>query len=121
MKDLYKLIKVGKYEFPAKISADAKDLIQKMLVMEPNNRMTVPEVLNHPWVKEAGDETSEADETETQKSKSKADDQFKSDDIQGNINVINVDNIFNDARSKKYGTKLSYDDYVSISQDFYTY
>jgi len=32
-----------------------------------------------------------------------------------------VDNIFSESRQLKYEVKLNYDDYMSISQDFYTY
>lgn len=33
------------------ISSEAKDLISKMLVINPNNRITIDEIFNHPWVK----------------------------------------------------------------------
>lgn len=35
--------------------------------------------------------------------------------------MINVDNIFFDERNNKYKTKLSYDDYCALTQDYYTY
>lgn len=34
------------------ISLEAKDLISKMLIINPNNRITIDEILDHPWVKE---------------------------------------------------------------------
>lgn len=49
--DLHKLILAGKFEYPhPKISEDAKDLINKMLVLTPEHRITVPDMLNHPWI-----------------------------------------------------------------------
>ena len=35
------------------ISADAKDIITRLLVVDPNKRMTMTELLEHTWVKEA--------------------------------------------------------------------
>lgn len=37
------------------ISKGAKDLIRKMLTMEPRKRITAAEALEHPWLKEDGD------------------------------------------------------------------
>ena len=56
-------------------------------------------------------ETSESDSEEL----------FNKEDLLANINVINIDNLFNDDRERKYATKLSYDDYQMISEDFYTF
>lgn len=33
------------------ISAKAKDLIRKLLTVDPDQRITAEEALNHPWVK----------------------------------------------------------------------
>lgn len=35
------------------ISVEAKDLISKMLVINPNNRITVDEIFNHAWIKDS--------------------------------------------------------------------
>jgi serine/threonine protein kinase len=44
----------GKYDISdahwGKISADAKDLIAKMLKSDPNARITPVEALKHPWI-----------------------------------------------------------------------
>ncbi|KAK6939303.1 Protein kinase domain [Dillenia turbinata] len=37
------------------ISAAAKDLIRKMLTMDPKKRITAAQVLDHPWIKEDGE------------------------------------------------------------------
>jgi len=54
MKNLYHLIKKGQYSFPSPfwddISVSAKDLITKLLVKEPTERLSAKEVLEHPWI-----------------------------------------------------------------------
>jgi calcium/calmodulin-dependent protein kinase I len=44
----------GRYEFPSPfwdtISEDAKDLIRKLLVVDPEKRLSAQEILNHPWL-----------------------------------------------------------------------
>ena len=51
---LFKSIQQGVYSFPdpdwAKISVDAKDLIQHLLVKNPYQRYTTEQVLHHPWL-----------------------------------------------------------------------
>ena len=34
------------------ISEESKDLVRKMLVLTPEERISIPDMLNHPWVKE---------------------------------------------------------------------
>jgi serine/threonine protein kinase len=34
----------------ARVSADAKDLISRMLVKDPKQRISTKEILNHPWI-----------------------------------------------------------------------
>ena len=43
------------YKFPLSMPAGAKDLIQKLLVIDPEDRLTIGEVLKHPWVCNGGD------------------------------------------------------------------
>lgn len=54
MKNLYHLIKKGSYSFPSpfwdEISDEAKDLITKLLVKDPKQRLTAAQVLKHAWV-----------------------------------------------------------------------
>lgn len=51
--DLHKLILKGTFEFPVdSISEEAKDLIRKMLVLTPSKRISIPDMLNHAWVRE---------------------------------------------------------------------
>ncbi|KAI9269640.1 kinase-like domain-containing protein [Helicostylum pulchrum] len=44
-------IKTGRYRtLPDYLSTDARDLIKRMLVVDPAKRMTMAEILNHPWL-----------------------------------------------------------------------
>ena len=51
------LVAQAKYEFHEAewqhISAEAKDLISHLLVVEPADRLTMQQMLDHPWLKEA--------------------------------------------------------------------
>lgn len=46
---------MGNYQFHpeywANISVEAKDLISGLLTVDPNQRLTVDQVLNHPWLR----------------------------------------------------------------------
>ncbi|KAI9301393.1 kinase-like domain-containing protein [Cunninghamella echinulata] len=44
-------IKTGKYRsLPKSLSSEAKDLIKKMLIVDTTKRITMNEILNHPWL-----------------------------------------------------------------------
>jgi len=51
---LFEKIMAGSYTFPSpywdKISESAKDLIKKMLVVEPKQRYSSKQVMDHPWI-----------------------------------------------------------------------
>lgn len=49
---LYKKILAGEFECPKFISNDAKDIIKGILTTEPEKRMTVAQIKNHPWFKQ---------------------------------------------------------------------
>lgn len=53
---LYSKIRNQQVAFPEKpaISEELKDLIGKMLVKDPSNRITMPEIKDHPWVTKHG-------------------------------------------------------------------
>jgi len=48
--ELQKFIMGGKYKVPPQISAEAQNLLQKILVVNPRDRLTKEEILNHPWL-----------------------------------------------------------------------
>ena len=54
---LHKLIQKGEYEFPEKfnLSPDLKDLIKKILVLNPEKRITLDGILKHNWMKQLDD------------------------------------------------------------------
>ncbi|KAK7276654.1 hypothetical protein RIF29_17798 [Crotalaria pallida] len=56
---IFKAILRGQVDFSSdpwpSISPQAKDLIRKMLSMNPRQRLTAHQVLNHPWIKEDGE------------------------------------------------------------------
>ncbi|VDN06598.1 unnamed protein product [Thelazia callipaeda] len=49
--ETYKLIMSVKYKFPSHISEEAKDLIRKLLVRAPSDRISLEEVMRHPWLR----------------------------------------------------------------------
>jgi len=52
--DLFKLIMVGDLVWKSPqfdtVSAEAKDLISKLIVVEPEQRWTATQALQHPWI-----------------------------------------------------------------------
>jgi serine/threonine protein kinase len=114
----------GDYTYQQKnLSDDAKSLIKGLINLEPQKRLTVPQILVHPWLKETKDGDSSSDDEEAPeeaKGEGKNDIGGKTSDIdltniQGNVNYVNVDNLF---YHENYKTKLSYTDYCCITEDF---
>lgn len=58
-KELFKKIVAGKYDFEDEewksVSEDAKDLVRKMLVLNPDERIKSGEAIKHPWLKASRD------------------------------------------------------------------
>lgn len=48
----YKRICMGAFNFPPFVSEGARDLIKRLLVVKPENRLDLDSVLKHPWVLE---------------------------------------------------------------------
>ncbi|XP_026131008.1 MAP kinase-activated protein kinase 2-like [Carassius auratus] len=50
-------IRMGQYEFPkpewAEVSEEAKQLINQLLKTDPNERMTIEQFMNHPWINQS--------------------------------------------------------------------
>jgi len=61
-KELFRKIVSGKFEFKeadwSDVSPDAKDLVQKLLVLDPDERFTSSQALRHKWMKASGDRLS---------------------------------------------------------------
>eukprot|EP00042_Codosiga_hollandica_P028233 m.146959 g.146959 ORF g.146959 m.146959 type:complete len:356 (-) comp52719_c0_seq2:108-1175(-) len=51
---LFEMIMKGKFDFDDRywheVSADAKDIIRRILVVNPTNRFTTQQILAHPWI-----------------------------------------------------------------------
>eukprot|EP00884_Botryococcus_braunii_P009517 jgi/Botrbrau1/18567/Bobra.0367s0013.1 len=47
--NLFKKIKGGIYQLPSHLSPGARDLIPRMLLVDPMTRITIPEIRQHPW------------------------------------------------------------------------
>ncbi|KAJ7515275.1 hypothetical protein O6H91_22G008600 [Diphasiastrum complanatum] len=47
--NLFKKIKGGIYTLPSHLTPGARDLIPRMLLVDPMKRMTIPEIRQHPW------------------------------------------------------------------------
>ena len=48
--ELKKIIKIGKYQKIDSLSLEAQDLIDGMLQTDPRKRLTLNQILNHPWL-----------------------------------------------------------------------
>jgi calcium/calmodulin-dependent protein kinase I len=61
-KELFRKIVAGKYEFEGEdwehISDDAKDLVRKCLVLNPDDRITASQAVRHKWLKASRDRLS---------------------------------------------------------------
>jgi serine/threonine protein kinase len=127
MEELHILIQKGEFEFPPEASEQAKSLINGLIRVEPKFRLTLPQILCHPWLKEICEEsessdgeqdTKEAHAAENNESQAWGEEDLDLKNIGANINYVNVDNLFFE---NNYSTKLSYTDYWSITEDYYTH
>ena len=46
---LYRKICIGKFTIPDHVSNDCRDLLKRILVTDPNRRITIKQIKNHPW------------------------------------------------------------------------
>ncbi|KAI8339439.1 kinase-like domain-containing protein [Chlamydoabsidia padenii] len=49
IRQLLKKVKAGKYAMPDDISRNAQDLIRRILVVDPSKRLTMDQIMAHPW------------------------------------------------------------------------
>lgn len=61
MPALHEMIKRGKVEYPAWLSPECCDILSRMLVVDPTQRASLAEVMNHPWMKRGYDTPIESD------------------------------------------------------------
>jgi serine/threonine protein kinase len=54
MHELHDLIINGRFDFPTSISSqlsgEVKDLVCRMLIVNPKERISISEILKHPWI-----------------------------------------------------------------------
>ena len=59
--ELFKMIRDCDYTFPSpywdNISKSAKDLVQRIFVANPQDRLTATQILEHPWIVAEGNPT----------------------------------------------------------------
>lgn len=57
LQDLHKLILAGQFTVPDYVSEDAKSILTNMIKLEPKDRLTVPSILAHAWLKDTNDDS----------------------------------------------------------------
>ena len=105
--DLHKLILKGDFVFPVDtVSEDVKDLIRKMLVLRPDQRINIPQMLNHPWVRDVEKDFAESYEEDEEHDLRVGSTFFRQEVMgglisganvgteNGNINFVNVENLY---------------------------
>ena len=131
LEDLHKLILKGEFTFPNELTTEAQALVRGMILLEPRARLTVPEILSHQWLKETNEDESDEEEENAEETDkdgkntsavaggqgAKKENDIDLKNIQGNVNYVNVDNLF---YHENYKIKLSYTDYCCITEDFST-
>ena len=50
MQELHKIIVRGDYGYPGDVTIEARSLVDGMLQLEPSERLSLPEILAHPWL-----------------------------------------------------------------------
>lgn len=104
MEDLQKLILKANINIEGKVSPLAYDLIKGLIKIKPEERLSIPEILNHEWLKQE-DESNEEYNYFIMKNE-------KCEEYSPSINNIYIENLF---FPKKANQKLLYKDYALIS------
>ena len=50
MNELHDMIVKAKYSLKSEISEEARDILKKILEFDPRKRLTIVQILNHPWL-----------------------------------------------------------------------
>jgi serine/threonine protein kinase len=112
MSEMLSTIRSTPLTFPESISLEAKDLLAGLLQIDPYERLSVPEILAHPWM--LCDSTADPNEPYME---------FQhclhpqATSTAANINITNLANLFFTDSAEE---KLSYSDFCYISNDLYT-
>lgn len=123
MKELHELIKEGEFEYPKELentlSEEAKSMIGGLLKLAPRERLSIPEILQHPWLAQ-DDDNSADNESEEYNYYIVRNEKVPDDPSNTNpsINNLCIENLF---FPSKPHVKLSFKDYCYIANDFYTH
>ncbi len=116
MRDLLKVIKSTPVTFPVALSDGAKSLVRGLLTINPYERLSIPEILAHPWMKEdCAEDVAESENENMMGFRECLNPEFNP--LVPNINVVNVGNLFFSEDSEE---RLSYSDYRYVCDDLYT-
>ena len=96
---------------------EAQDLIKNLLKLEPTERLSIPEILSHPWLASEDDNEDDNEEYNYYIVKNENAPE-NATEIAPTINELNVENLFFQAQSK---ARLNFKDYCYIANDFYTH
>ncbi len=115
MKELLKVIRTTPVTFPVPLSENAKSIVKGLLTISPYERLSIPEILAHPWMKEdcVEEDVTESDTLMGYRECTSP----ESNPMIPNINLVNVGNLFFSEDGKE---RLSYSDYCYICNDLYT-
>jgi [calcium/calmodulin-dependent protein kinase] kinase len=56
MNELHTIIRDAKFTLEPEVSKDVRDLLKRMLEKNPEKRIKVPDILNHPWLTDCEDD-----------------------------------------------------------------
>ena len=128
IKDLERIVIKGKFEEIEEISKEANDLIREMLQVDPKNRITIDQILKHPWLNNVNLENRKNLNLFTESEKillSKFDVDYLSsnkDELIENFSLKNLETNNNDTSYKNVGNTKSvifapYNSYIEESQE----
>ena len=72
LEDLHKLILKGDFTFPVELSEEAQTIVRGMIRLNPRERMTIPQILGHSWLKETNEDDSEEEDEDNKQGPSAA-------------------------------------------------
>ena len=49
LQQLFPRIVAGQYQAPRRASEACKDLLKRLLTPDPTHRITIPQIMSHPW------------------------------------------------------------------------
>ena len=90
-------------------------MIRGLIKLNPEERLSIPEILSHPWIKkQKGNSEEDCNEYLAREDCMNE----SEEESQPSANNLNIENVF---FSGKPNVKLSFQDYCYIANDFYTH